>query len=311
MIYAYKIHYLSPRTTIKSYTLFGAFCWGYKLLYGEEKLKKFLEEFKESPIFLISSPFPLLNNKPLFPKPILKLIKEDVDIFQKLKRKPFKKAGFVSEEVFKDFLNGNIKTQNDLMKNYVEYKGIIFKENENIGEVEKKELHLIRNILNRLTSSSENLYFEIGQIVYSDYFLIKFIDKNFKEEFEKTLFIIEDLGLGGNKNIGWGKVKIKRFNYDFSFLYTQKSNNLITLSPIILKENMINNSLYELQTFKSYTDTTFYKPIEKKKVFYLLEGSILEKKEKQDFVGQLKSVGNNIYQYGFEFPIYIKVGEQQ
>ncbi|HID66476.1 MAG TPA: hypothetical protein EYP32_06725, partial [Aquificaceae bacterium] len=48
---------LSPATLFpESYTIFGAICWGIKILFGEKDLKEILERFKESPLFILSSP---------------------------------------------------------------------------------------------------------------------------------------------------------------------------------------------------------------------------------------------------------------
>jgi hypothetical protein len=61
MLKAYKITYLSPTSSVRSFTIFGAICWSCKLIHGEEKLKEFLSEFKENPKFLISSAFPYVK----------------------------------------------------------------------------------------------------------------------------------------------------------------------------------------------------------------------------------------------------------
>lgn len=315
MIKAYKIKYLSPHTSIRSYTLFGAFCWGYRLLKGNDKLEEFLKEFKEKPKFLISSPFPLVNNNFLFPKPNL-ILKEDTNIpvLEKLKRKPYKKAKYITEEVLKDIIKGEVKYQNDLMQNYKAKGSIIYKENEKIEKIDYREIIFTHNSLNRITHSSESLYFEKGIISNEEFFLVRFFDEHFKNEFEKVLNIIEDLGLGGNKNIGWGKVKIEPItDKDLSFLENSpKSNQFLTLSPVIPTENLnTDKSLYNTFSFKSYSEGSFSKGELKNKVIYLDESSIIYAKDKNKFVGQLKKVGfieenKPIYQYGFEFPIYLE-----
>lgn len=307
MLKAYRIKHLSPHTEIRSYTLFGAFCWGYSFLKGKRNLKNFLEDFYEKPKFLISSPFPFINEEPVFPKPLLKLeSEENISLIEKLKRKPYKKAPFISRSVLEDIIKGEAKTQNDLMKKYKVENSIIIKENENIGKYESKSVLTIHNQINRIKNISENLYFEKGKLLGQDsFFLVKFFDESFINEFEKILKIVEDFGLGGNKNIGWGKVKIDSLNKDFSFLENRKSNFFITLSPIIPAENIIpEKSLYNFITFKSFTDGTFGKFKTKNKILYIEEGSILCKSENSDFVGVVKSLGD-VYQYGLGFPIYL------
>ncbi|SNZ10629.1 CRISPR-associated protein, Csm4 family [Persephonella hydrogeniphila] len=310
MIKAYKITYLSPHTEIKSYTLFGAFCWGYKLLRGENALNDFLLEFTLKPKFLISSPFPLLKDNLLFPKPLLNIEFEEVPIIEKLKRKPYKKAKYITEKVLKDLIKGKITTQNQLMKNYKSYGGIIFKENESIEKINIQEQIFTHNIINRINNKSENLYFETGFLSNSEYFLVRFFDKNFINEFESILKIIEDLGIGGNKNIGWGKIKISNIQKDISILEKTKTKKFFTLSPIIPSENIIlENSYYALLTYKSFTEGTFDKGKSKRKVFYLDEGSIISIEDNNKFAGQIKNVSfdeNPMYQYGLEFPIYME-----
>ncbi len=327
MIKAYKIKYLSPHTNIKSYTLFGAFCWGYRFLKGNNRLEKFLKDFKKEPKFLISSPFPLVNNNFLFPKPDL-ILKEDtkIPVLEKLKRKPYKKAKYITEEVLKDIIKGKVKYQNDkdiikgevkyqndLMQYYKSKGSIIYKENEEIEKINYREILFTHNSLNRITNSSESLYFEKGIISNEEFFLVRFLDESFKNEFEEVLNIIKDLGLGGNKNIGWGKVKIEPVNKNLSFLENSpKSNQFLTLSPVIPTKNLnTNNSFYNIFSFKSYSESSFSKGELKNKVIYLDESSIIYAKDKNKFVGQLKKVGffeenKPIYQYGFEFPIYLE-----
>jgi len=306
MIKAYKINYHSPHTEIKSYTLFGAFCWGYRFLNGKEKLEEFLEEFYKKPKFLISSPFPLINKEPIFPKPQLRLENEEnLSIIDKLKRKPYKKASFISKSVLEDIIKGAVKTQNDLMKKYNVKGSVIVKNNEETGKIKNEKLIVAHNQINRLNNISENLYFENGEIsVQDNYFLVKFFDESFINDFENILKIIEDNGLGGNKNIGWGKVKISNLEKDFSFLEKSKSDFFITLSPLIPSNNMLTDkSYYTFSTFKSFTEGTFNKSRTKNKVIYLEEGSLVYRNG--DFAGTIKKM-ENIYQYGLEFPVYLE-----
>ncbi|GIX41994.1 MAG: hypothetical protein KatS3mg129_1727 [Leptospiraceae bacterium] len=310
MIKAYKIRYLSFHTEIKSYTIFGAFCWAYRFLYGNNQLIEFLETFSKNPKFLISSPFPLLKDKPLFPKPLLKLeTEENLSIIDKLKRKPYKKASFITINVLKDIIDGNIKTQNDLMKTYNVKGSIIYKSEEfqNKEEILLKYHNIIQthNLINRYNNITENLYFENGRFTPQEhYFLVQFCDLEFQSKFEEALKFIEDLGIGGNKNIGWGKIEIEPLNLDISFLQNHQSNFFITLSPIIPDKNLVaNKSYYNLRTFQSYTEGTFSDGILKNKIIYLEEGSLIYKEN--SYAGILKKM-KNIYQYGLEFPIYLR-----
>jgi CRISPR-associated protein Csm4 len=73
MLLRFSFRPLSPfKHFPESFTLFGAICWGVRVLYGEDELEKMLEAFLNEPPFIISSPLFEKNGKLLFPKPILK-----------------------------------------------------------------------------------------------------------------------------------------------------------------------------------------------------------------------------------------------
>ena len=313
MIKGYKIKYLSPHTQIKSYTLFGSFCWGYRLLKGKSALESFLKDFLEEPKFLISSSFPMAESKLLFPKPIFTLTNEkSIPVIDKLKRKPYQKANYITQSVFEDVLKGITKTQNDFMKNYKVKYGIVHKLDEDVEGIKIKDLVFAHNEIDRINNNSKNLYFEAGILSDKEYFLVKFLDKSFINDFKIVLNVIEDTGLGGNKNTGWGKVKITLLEKDFSFLMKEKSNMFITLSPIIPTENiLLNKSLYNFSTFKSFTEGSFSQGNVKDKVIYLEEGSLIKIKNNKGVAGTIKTFNidedfNNVFQYGLEFPIYLE-----
>ncbi len=313
MIKAYRLKHLSLHTPLKSYTLFGAFCWAYILYYGESKFETFIKDYIQNPKFLISSSYPIYQGKTLFPKPQLRYFYEDdFKIEDKLKRKPYKKARYVSMDVVKDIVKGDVKYQNDLMKKYNVSHGVITKDEIIEKEKEKEKAKtlstiLVKNSINRITNASESLYFEEGYFYDEEYFLVKFFD-GFDKEFEKILLLVQEMGLGGNKNVGWGKVEIKPMDVDLSFLDNKSTNTFITLSSMIANDNIdVLKSSYNIYTFKSYTDQTFKSSILKKKVIYIEEGSILHKKT-EGFCGSIKNVGfdEHVYQYGLEFPVYLE-----
>ncbi len=134
---------LSPKAPISNFpssdTLFGAFCWGIRTLYGETELtKNVLTDFPNQPRkFILSSTFPLLIDETsvcseslrvfFYPFPILpdcqaEDLKEIVSSYKEKFRsskhslceivnlyKKFKKSSFISESIFRDILKGNQK----------------------------------------------------------------------------------------------------------------------------------------------------------------------------------------------------------
>lgn len=328
MLKAYKIDFLSIASPIRAYTLFGALCWAYKLSKGEESLIKFLKSFKKDPLFLISSPFPIVkghvdnetNEYYLLPKPTIPLslsirnenLKEDICL--KKYRKKYKKAKYITEEVLKDFIDGKIREEKDLINDpmYKPYKNIIYKNKKNLEfYFNIKSDLLTKNVINRFTSTSENLYTEEGIFYDKQYFLVKFLDKAFIDEFNVLLSIVEEIGLGKNKNIGWGKVKFNEESNKLNWLdeYIDNSDRFLTLSPVMPTENIsIENSFYDFEIYKSPVENTFSIYLMKQKVIYLKEGSIISSKN-DGYKGILKQVvfKPEIYQYGLEFPIKVKL----
>jgi CRISPR-associated protein Csm4 len=187
--------------------------------------------------------------------------------------------------------------------------GVIYDNEENLDNINfGKNQIFVHNQINRIDNKSENLYFEEGFVPFGNqekYFLVQFMDESFINEFEKILKIVQELGLGGNKNIGWGKIKISGDNKDFSFLAKNKTEKFITLSPIIAKNINLKESYYNFYTFVSYTDGSFDNSKLKGKVDYIEEGSIIKKQANNPFAGVLKKI-NDIYQYGLEFPVYME-----
>jgi len=334
MLKAYIIDFKSISSPIRAYTLFGAFCWAYRLAYSEEELIKFLKQFKDNPKFLISSPFPIvkgyisednsrtLEEYYLFPKPILplqkKFTKNQADICKKIERKAYKKAKFITQEILKDFLDGKITEEKQLIENTlyninIHEKSIIYKaDNKIYFQSSSKSDLLTKNIINRVTNTSDNLFTEECSYYDRQFFLVKFFDKNFINKFNNTLKIIEQLGLGKNKNIGWGKITITedtQSKLDWLSEYIDNSNKFITLSPIIPKSGIdLKNSFYEFETYKSPIENSLSKYILKQKVLYLKEGSVISSKT-QGFKGQLKKIVKDyeIHQYGLEFPLKVQL----
>jgi CRISPR-associated RAMP protein, Csm4 family len=304
VIKAYKITYLSPASILRSFTLFGAICWSYRLLYGKEALEDFLANFVKSPKFLISSAFPYINDQFIFPKPILPIRGESQDFKLKFQRKNFKKASYVTLDILKKVIEGKIRYEEDYA-NYKVKSGIIKEENTDIKL--GKTIHTqVRNLINRVSHRSENLFFIESTIkTYEEFFLVYLLNDNFDKELEGLLKLIEEIGVGANKNIGWGKIKIEEIKHSsLEGIINLKAEQFVSLSPVIPTNNIDQDkSYYDIETFKNYTENTFEKEFLKKKVLYLKEGSFIVKKDQENFVGTIKEVGNNIFQYGLEFPL--------
>ncbi len=85
---------------LHSDTLFGAICWAWRLLYGEEDLLELLDLYCQArPPFLISSTFPFIGKTMILPKPLHGL-------GQAGQEKNFRRASLISHSIFQSLAQG-------------------------------------------------------------------------------------------------------------------------------------------------------------------------------------------------------------
>ena len=298
-----------PRSAFKgypdSYTLFGAICWGIRVLEGEEALTDMLEKFKEKPPFLISSPVFIRKGKLFFPRPALEENSEEELTPESYSlRKKVKKAKYVSEDAFRAVLEGKVRTSGELSK---------FTEE---GEF-YSSLNTIHASINRITwtTSGGELYNEevyYLSLPFSVFFLF------YQEEFEALVkSALRFVQLGGNRSTGMGRYKVIFGDVPEWFIkHLEPTENFISLSPHFYDDSFVlEESLYEPKPLMGIVDNYFYAPtpaIIKRKVMYIDRGSNIRVKNRKDFYGGLKEVvrdeGRNVtvYQYGYAFPLYVR-----
>lgn len=153
--------YLKPKgslaSQIHSDTLFGAFCWAIRHLYGKDRLESLLGAFAKDPQFILSSAFPCLFHSGekvrFYPKPLLPdLTSEQVERLASVspaearrnlldnkravvgvveKAKPLKDMAYVSERLFSEIVKGQMDTEG-LFKRLVK-RGVAEHDIERIG----------------------------------------------------------------------------------------------------------------------------------------------------------------------------------
>lgn len=309
-------------TKIESYTLFGAFCWGYKKLFGEEALLEILEKFKTDPPFLISSPVIFYNGFCYFPTPQMK---DDFDEPKKeedyKKQKKLKKLEWIPKNVLLDYLEGKIKSKKELLEKF-------FKDEKEL-EKTKKLIFLtntLHNSINRLTwTTTGGTLYNVTSYYYHQfgtYILLR--NKNFDIEILSKIF--ELVPLGGNKSIGWGRVKpiknqIERDNELERYIFPNESNKFYSLSPSFIDAiYKLEESFYQISIFSGKIENFYERltlPILKKRVIYLDSGAQIVVKKLKNIYGSLmgvldapslidKNTKYTIYQYGYAFPLYVK-----
>lgn len=314
-------------TLIDSYTLFGTFCWSYRLIFGEKRLLELLNRFIEDPPFLISSPVLYSNREYYFPTPYLPAKfeeqRETECSFQKdtegshlsRDRKFLKKLYFIPWRVLKKVLDGEVNTVQDL-------KHALLSLREN-GDPSFPGIYpqlIIRNRINRLT----NTVFFGGLInitvFYYPVFLIFILLRDNSLDPEFFQYVFNRFPLGGRKSsgIGFSEVKIETSFLDIRSYLSPTSDYIYLLSPSFLdKVYLLEHSYYMPFVYFGRIEKFYYNllpTIIKERVLYLKSGSVLRVKDRKSVYGSLKVVAKDlsrttdvkIYQYGYTIPLYFK-----
>ncbi|WP_457621972.1 type III-A CRISPR-associated RAMP protein Csm4 [Persephonella sp.] len=292
-----------------SYTIFGAICWAYRTIFGERELENLLNSFaNNNPSFLISSILPRKDGTYYFPKPNLKAKRGN----QELDYKKLKKISFIDLALFKKVLDGVIKNELDL-NNEIEknlHKIVSLTSKSSIPHAKIDRLH-------GTTKGSGDLFFESITTLNESFLLIAVKDNDIKKKLRIIFSFLQDIGLGGNRSVGYGRIifgEFEPFN-DLEQYFQNQNDKFVTLSPVIPEKDTYNfsDSYYDYFTFRGAIDNNYdFKKIDiwKDKVIYLKEGSTLKVKTRKEIYGQFylaKEInGKKIYQYGLAFPLYIQ-----
>jgi CRISPR-associated protein Csm4 len=338
---------LKPKSEITAFpssdTLFGAICWGIRILYGEGRFKDVLGGFSSSnPPFVLSSSFPLsASGVMFFPKPKLNrlnpekvraLAKERCKDNQKKKAlfdimseyKRFAKISYLSENlfnsilkkkadeesIFKDFLNGTIVTESGLMMK---------KEEHDFGEKKfSQDKVRVRTKIDRLSGSTagegEMFHSETKTLGagFSLFCLLKTDDINLLHPLVGEDKFLSDHGIGGDRTVGLNHFDLSYKEFDVKL--NGQGKKFVTLSRYIPRSAEINKNgdmAYDILSWVSRVDNSYDfggERFVKDRVFYMKEGSIFEANEKEEFYGRLMEVceinDNRIYQNGLSFPVF-------
>lgn len=328
---------LTPRSgfeiTLHSDTLFGAICWGIRMLFGEEKLLSVIEEFKNTPPFLLSSAFPWKEARGkttyYLPKPILPPLSADevknlkdrshvkiepyhTDKFHIMwiaeKYKQFKKLQWIHLDRFKNALQRC--SEGELFIDYLDgYISELRFTNSGIAQ---------KNSLDRLTHSTTGA----GEVFFTPdisfrerhglYFLLRTNDID--NYLRPVLMFLQDSGIGPNARTGknWFSIEIE----EKSLIGDSKGKAFITLSRLFGTDQIrIDNSFYHLTSVRSKVESRLEfagEDVWKDQVMYFAAGSILTPLEQKLYYGRLMPVkevaGKTIYQYGYAYPAWISSG---
>ncbi|MBT9138183.1 MAG: hypothetical protein DDT31_00733 [Syntrophomonadaceae bacterium] len=300
---------------VHSDTLFSAICSSFRLLYGNDELVKMLGSFENGmPPFLISSAFPYINDVLLFPLP------KHMDLSRYSEDwKKFKKAEFVSYELFKNILNdedldGHVKEDGLIQDKRVLLTG------EEISKIKTKKIwnkkETPRVVVDRETSASQIYHF--GEVAYSKgcglHFLIDFKDRGFNEKVRAAIRLLSDEGIGGDRTYGKGLFKKPEFaELDINLAPKEHFVTLSLYYPQKEEISKLSRRYYELTSRGGWMYSPVAQNLRRKTIRMFVEGSVF--KAQEGTYGCLKSVkpdvfkDHNVFRYGYAFAVPLEVRE--
>jgi len=290
---------------IHSDTLFSAICYGYRTLYGKSVLETLLEQFTNSPPFLLSSAFPFYKKHLLFPIP-LNFSSPEGDF------KSYKKLQLIPKELWEKVCGGKPFEKDSY--EFVQDRQVVLPTNEIEGLKEKdypiwEEREIQRVSLDSITSASN--IFNFREIAFKKdsglFFLLDWRDTSFVNKIKAAIRLLGEDGIGGDRGSGKGV-----FNSEFVELEIadSKGDNYLLLSLFFPSNGELKDfdSIYNYKMrggfIYSFDNTTR----RKKYVRMLTEGSVIKSKRP---VGSLVNITpdgfteHNIYRYGYAFSIPI------
>lgn len=303
---------------LQSDTLFGAFCWSYKYIYGEDKLLEFIQLCKQQkPPVIFSNVFP--HNAVPVPLGLNILQKDFIHVGSKeegkkryQENKKLKNAEYITIETFQA-LNASITDCSQLK---VEIK-----------KKEEVESGIMRNMVNRNSGTVEkgvdnagNLFEQVEYhtklgIVFDVYILSSLEAECLKSVLE----LMFTLGIGANKSIGKGTFNLQSLELCNIFQKPTNANGVMFLSNAIPKENDPVNGFYKVFVKNSKLDREYAigsYPF-KKPLLYLSSGAVFYDTEIKQFYGRcvcnvanVEGV-NDIIVSGFTIAIPLHIPNQQ
>ncbi len=287
-------------------TLFGAFCWAYADLYGEQALESMLEEYETKPFFVVSSvfpknyvPMPLIIRHFLLPKEEVKNAEKQKDTFEKLKR--MCECSYIHLSLFQKFLtDGKLQSSGKAEQNFW------LPENEKVPALLFQDE--TRNSIDLYTGSASG---ETGQLFYEQRL---YTDNETFEFYLKTTNIkqllplfryIEDSGIGKKKSLGF-----QHFHFDIERCdpLTHSLSYRFLWSSFIPKREEIkaiqwDKSFYQFTTGSLIAEQRTNDNIRKDTITKLIaEGATMKMETNQPYIGQLiKMQSSSIRNYAVGF----------
>ena len=290
-----KLRFESPVSTpLQSDTVFGEFCWHFRFLYGEDRLKSILSG---SPAVVFSDGFP----DGYLPMPIYPFTKslrgldswcEAEETYKEMKR--FKKVAYVKKELLEGLLSRYpIGTA---MKE-------LFKEFSSLDEEERRE-KFPGKIFERLTLTRVSIDRRDGRAkkgnLFQDRSLYYCLPVSLYVLFDESRISLDEVGevltflgisgYGSRKGVGNGKFKCDLEDWDIKDI-NAKRVAFISLSTGLPEKEEISGFYAEFFTkFPKHGREFGHRAIFKNPVVLSKSGSVFIPEEKKEFYGKFENL---------------------
>jgi CRISPR-associated protein Csm4 len=267
---------------VHSDTLFGALCWCWTLLTGEEP-EEFLRPFREGrPPFLFSSAFPFWGEMLFVPRPLAPLPVEGTEEF----KQDVQKVDFLSLRAVAEMGRRTIPHQ-DLKLLAGKRLLVLSKEAQQLDNTDKAPWAVIqvpRVALDRVASASE--IFHAGRLVFAEksglYLLVRILDPDALavQKLQALFRLMGDEGLGGERSCGYGF-----FTPDFQEieLNVPQTSQQLLLSLYNPKNSQelegldLSRSAYKLVRRRGWVFSTRAKNLQTQSVNFFVESSVFRR----------------------------------
>jgi CRISPR-associated protein Csm4 len=307
------------RVIVGADTLFGAICWAFSFLYGDDECKVLVNRFRSGdPPFLTSSAFPARKTGDrivyLLPFPTVGYLRERIEEELK-KRQPTDEQRFYRKSVAGVELVSMAGLLSIINGDYSVLKVVDLGRPAVVREDEDSELPLFkvlksyRNVLDRRLYASDVFRFSYVELCEGCglSFWVRFFDSSLESVVRSAVRLVNEMGLGGEKSLGLGIGEgDAEFlpNSDVSF---GVGDALMTISPYVPTDAEVGRFLHGgFMAYNLIERTAFYQS-GRFRYFCFSEGSIFPKLNDMMVYGRMVDIERNISRYGYGFMVEVSL----